>query len=87
MLQAGRYLDQTRPAGETLLSLTRLLSERGLKTTQKSCALKRTKTALKSILMFRDELHHRDTQNASESTTGANNAKPEQIIICISTKL
>ena len=32
MLQAGRYLDQTRPAGETLLSLTRLLSESGLKT-------------------------------------------------------
>ena len=55
MLQAGRYLDQTRPAGETLLSLTQLLSESGLKTTQKSCALKRTKTALKSILIFGDE--------------------------------
>ena len=55
MLQAGRYLDQTRPAGETLLSLTRLLSESGLKTAQKSCALKRTRTALKSILIFRDE--------------------------------
>lgn len=52
MLQAGRYLDQTRPAGETLLSLTQLLSESGLKTTQKSCALKRTRTALKSILIF-----------------------------------
>lgn len=56
MLQAGRYLDQTRPAGETLLSLTRLLSESGLKTTQKSCALKRTRTALKSVLIFGDEL-------------------------------
>lgn len=55
MLQAGRYLDQTRPAGETLLSLTRLLSESGLKTTQKSGALKRTRTALKSILIFVDE--------------------------------
>lgn len=55
MLQAGHYLDQTRPAGETLLSLTRLLSESGLKTTQKSCALKRTRTALKSILIFRNE--------------------------------
>lgn len=55
MLQAGRYLDQTRPAGETLLSLTRLLSESGLKTAQKSCALKRTRTALKSILIFVDE--------------------------------
>ena len=52
MLQAGRYLDQTRPEGETLLSLTQLLSESGLKTTQKSCALKRTRTALKSILIF-----------------------------------
>jgi hypothetical protein len=55
MLQAGRYLDQTRPAGETLLSLTRLLSESGLKITQKSYALKRTRTALKSILIFWDE--------------------------------
>lgn len=55
MLQAGHYLDQTRPAGETLLSLTRLLSESRLKTTQKSCASKRTKTALKSILIFGDE--------------------------------
>lgn len=55
MLQAGRYLDQTRPAGETLLSLTRLLSESGLKTAQKSCALKRTRTALKSILIFENE--------------------------------
>lgn len=87
MLQAGRYLDQTRPAGETLLSLTRLLSESGLKTTQKSGALKRTRTALKSILIFVDETHHRDTQNASGGTTDANNAKPEQIVIYISTKL
>ena len=55
MLQAGRYLDQTRPEGETLLSLTQLLSESGLKTTQKSCALKRTRTALKSILIFGNE--------------------------------
>lgn len=55
MLQAGRYLDQTRPAGEILLSLTQLLSESGLKTTQKSCALKRTRTALKTLLIFGDE--------------------------------
>lgn len=55
MLQAGRYLDQTRPAGETLLSLTRLLSESGLKTARKSCALKRTRTALKTLLIFRNE--------------------------------
>lgn len=55
MLCAGRYLDQTRPAGETLLSLTRLLSESGLKATQKPCALKRARTALKSILIFRGE--------------------------------
>lgn len=81
MLQAGRYLDQTRPAGETLLSLTRLLSESGLKTTQKSGALKRTRTALKSILIFVDELHHRNAQNAPESVTDANNAKPKRIII------
>ena len=55
MLQAGRYLDQTRPAGEILLGLTQLLSESGLKTTQKSCALKRTRTALKTLLIFRNE--------------------------------
>lgn len=55
MLQAGRYLDQTRLAGETLLSLTRLLSESELKTTQKSYALKRTRTALKTLLIFRNE--------------------------------
>lgn len=55
MLQAGRYLDQTRPAGKTLLSLTQLLSESGLKTTQKSCALKRTRTALKTLLIFMNE--------------------------------
>ncbi len=55
MLQAGRYLDQTRPAGETLLSLTRLLSESGLKTARKLCALKRTRTALKTLLIFRNE--------------------------------
>lgn len=55
MLQAGRYLDHVRPTGETLLSLTRLLSESGLKTTQKTYALKRTRTALKSISIFRNE--------------------------------
>lgn len=55
MLQAGHYLNHVRPAGETLLSVNRLLSESGLKTAQKSCALKRTKTALKSILIFGDE--------------------------------
>jgi hypothetical protein len=55
MLQAGRYLDQTRPAGETLLSLTRLLSESGLKTARKLCALKRTRMALKTLLIFRNE--------------------------------
>ena len=87
MLQAGRYLDQTRPADETLLSVTRLLSESGLKRVQNHTSLKRTRMALKSILIFRGELHHRGVQNASESTQGANNAKPEQTIICISTKL
>lgn len=55
MLQAGHYLNHVRPTDEALLSVTRLLSESGLKTAQKSCALKRTKTALKSILIFRDE--------------------------------
>ena len=55
MLQAGHYLNHIRPTDEALLSLTRLLSESGLKTTQKSCALKRTRTALKSILIFGDE--------------------------------
>lgn len=55
MLQAGRYLDQARPAGETLLSLTRLLSESGLKATPKPYTLKRTRTALKTLLIFRDE--------------------------------
>lgn len=54
-LCAGHYLNHIRPTDEALLSLTRLLSESELKTTQKSCALKRTKTALKSILMFGDE--------------------------------
>lgn len=55
MLQAGRYLNHVRPTGETLLSVNRLLSESGLKATQKPYVLKRTKTALKSILMFGDE--------------------------------
>ena len=55
MLQAGRYLDQARPAGETLLSLTRLLSESGLKRVQNHTSLKRTRMALKSILIFRGE--------------------------------
>lgn len=47
MLQAGRYLDQTRPADETLLSLTWLLSESGLKTTQKNVCLKMHENGLK----------------------------------------
>ena len=55
MLQAGRYLNYARPRDEALLSVTRLLSESGLKTTQKSYALKRTRTVLKSILIFRNE--------------------------------
>lgn len=55
MLQAGRYLDQTRPAGETLLSVNRLLAESRLRVAWKPYALKRTRTALKSILIFRNE--------------------------------
>lgn len=55
MLQAGRYLNHVRLTDEALLSVNRLLSESGLKTTQKSYALKRTRTALKSILIFWDE--------------------------------
>lgn len=55
MLQAGRYLDQTRPAGEALLSVNRLLAESRLRVAWKPYALKRTRTALKSILIFRNE--------------------------------
>ena len=55
MLQDGHYLNHARPAGRTLLSVVRSLSGSGLKTTQKSCALKRTRMALKSILIFRNE--------------------------------
>ena len=55
MLQAGRYLNHVRLTDEALLRLTQLLSESGLKTTQKSCALKRTRTALKTLLVFRNE--------------------------------
>lgn len=55
MLRDSYYLNYTRPTDEALLSVTRLLSESGLKTTQKSCALKRTRMALKSILIFRNE--------------------------------
>jgi hypothetical protein len=55
MLQAGRYLDQTRLAGETLLSVNRLLAESRLRVAWKPYALKRTRTALKSILIFGDE--------------------------------
>ena len=54
-LCAGRYLNHARPATETSLSVTRLLSESGLKVTQKQCVLKRTRTTLKSILIFRNE--------------------------------
>lgn len=54
-LCAGHYLNHIRLTNEALLSLTRLLSESGLKATQKPYVLKRTKTALKSILMFGDE--------------------------------
>lgn len=55
MLQAGRYLNHTRPAIETSLSVPRLLAESCLKTAQKPYAAKRTRTALKSFLIFRDE--------------------------------
>lgn len=55
MLQAGRYLDQTRPAGETLLSVNRLLAESRLRVAWKPYALKRTRTALKSNLISRNE--------------------------------
>lgn len=55
MLQAGRYLDQTRLAGETLLSVNRLLAESRLRVAWKPYALKRTRTASKSILIFRNE--------------------------------
>lgn len=55
MLQAGRYLDQTRPGDEALLRVNRLLAESCLKTAQKPCAVKRTRTALKTLLIFGDE--------------------------------
>lgn len=55
VLQAGHYLNHARPAGRTLLSVVGSLSGSGLKTTQKPCVVKRTRTALKSILIFRDE--------------------------------
>lgn len=54
-LCAGHYLNHVRPTDKALLSVTRLLSESGLKTTQKSYALKRTRTALKTLLIFRNE--------------------------------
>lgn len=54
-LCAGHYLNHVRPTDEALLRVNRLLSESGLETTQKSYALKRTKTALKTLLIFRNE--------------------------------
>lgn len=87
MLQAGRYLNYARPATETSLSVPRLLAESCLKTAQKPCAVKRTRTALKSILIFRNELHHQNARNASESTIDANNAKLERMTGCISAEL
>lgn len=55
MLQDGHYLNHTRPADETLLSVVRGLSEGRLKVTPKPHILKRARTALKSILIFMDE--------------------------------
>ena len=55
MLQAGRYLDHVRPTGEALLSVNRLLAESRLRVAWKPYALKRTRTALKTLLIFRDE--------------------------------
>lgn len=55
MLCAGHYLNHARPTDEALLSVTRLLAESGLKAAQKPCALKRTRVALKLILIFRNE--------------------------------
>lgn len=55
MLQAGRYLDHVRPTGEALLSVNRLLAESRLRVAWKPYALKRTRTALKSNLISRNE--------------------------------
>nr|DAI49529.1 MAG TPA: hypothetical protein [Caudoviricetes sp.] len=33
------------------------------------------------------KLHHQNARNAPEGASDANNAKPEQTIICISTEL
>nr|DAR44485.1 MAG TPA: hypothetical protein [Caudoviricetes sp.] len=54
-LCAGHYLNHVRPTDEALLSVNRLLAESRLKITQKSYALKRTRTALKTLLIFRNE--------------------------------
>nr|DAF68541.1 MAG TPA: hypothetical protein [Caudoviricetes sp.] len=51
-LCAGRYLNHARPVDEAPLSVTRLLAESCLKTAQKPYAVKRTRTALESILML-----------------------------------
>lgn len=55
MLQAGQRLKHTRLTDKAPPSVTRLLSESGLKAAQKPRATKHTRTALKSILIFRDE--------------------------------
>lgn len=55
MLQAGRYLDHVRPTDEALLSVNRLLAESRLRVAWKPYALKRTRTALKTLLIFRNE--------------------------------
>ena len=55
MLRDSYYLNPTRLTDKAPPSVTRLLSESGLKVTQKPRALKRTRTALKSILIFRGE--------------------------------
>lgn len=55
MLQAGRYLDHVQPTDEALLSVNRLLAESRLRVAWKPYALKRTRTALKTLLIFRNE--------------------------------
>lgn len=47
-LCAGHYLNHIRPTDEALLRLTQLLSESGLKTTQKIMRLKTHENGLKN---------------------------------------
>lgn len=54
-LCAGHYLNHVRPTDETLLSVNQVLAESRLRVVWKPYALKRTKTALKSTLIFGDE--------------------------------